>query len=170
MLTALVHLGVDHVDRTSLTCRRWVVIGAIIVFVLTICLITRYPPNATIIDGRYINRRRIKRGGGPVRYTGWTVPSYGQPQQQYGYTTDQYAYDMNNYPQGQRQYGQGQGDNQGPYGNNQGNAPAYYDVTQTGGQGIIPQSLQLIKAGGYQPPTSPPPAKKSFTKKLFSSK
>ena len=91
-------------------------------------------------DGRWINSRRIKSGGGPVRYTGWTAPTYNQSPQQYGYT-GQDSYGMNNYPPGQGQYPP-----QGPYGEpnyagqpqygNQGqNGPAYYDPTQGTGQG-----------------------------------
>jgi len=84
----------------------------------------------------------MKRGGGPVRYTGWTVPNYNQSQQQYGYTTGQQgAYDMNNYPQ-QGQYPQQQGglSYQGPpsvpYASPPapgvgGNTPVYFDATQT---------------------------------------
>jgi hypothetical protein len=92
-------------------------------------------------DRRCINARRIKRGGGPVRYTGWTVPSYNQSQQQYGYTNNQ-GYDMNNYPQqgpyqqtsyqGQPQY------NSAPYGNETAadNRPAYYDASASQNPGI----------------------------------
>jgi len=83
----------------------------------------------------------MKQGGGPVRYTGWTVPSYNQSQQQYGYSTGQQgAYDMNNYPQ-QGQYPQQQQQGgysyQGPPQNQyssppvDGNTPAYFDATQT---------------------------------------
>ena len=81
----------------------------------------------------------MKGGGGPVRYTGWTVPSYNQSQQQYGYSSGQQgAYDMNNYPQ-QGQYPQQQGGysyqgppNASPQGPGAaGNTPAYFDATQT---------------------------------------
>lgn len=93
---------------------------------------------------RCINSRRIKRGGGPVRYTGWTVPTYNQSQQHYGYTNDQNAHNMNNYPQGQGQYPPGQYPpaQQGQY-NYQGpqqvdsDGPAYFDATQTESQGNI---------------------------------
>ena len=86
----------------------------------------------------------MKRGGGPVRYTGWTVPSYNQSQQQYGYPTGQQgAYDMNNYPQqgpypqqqgtysyqGQPQEGYSNAPAVGATGN--ASQPAYYDATQT---------------------------------------
>ena len=79
---------------------------------------------------RLINRRRIMRGGGPVRYTGWSVPSYTQSQQQYGYT-DQPGYPMNP-PQGPYQpYPSAQG-----YGNpqpqNGQTAPGYYDASRNG--------------------------------------
>lgn len=81
----------------------------------------------------------MKRGGGPVRYTGWTVPSYNQSQQQYGYTggPQQGAYDMNNYPQ-QAPYTQQQGgySYQGQPQTQYSSPPpaanaAYYDATQT---------------------------------------
>lgn len=85
-------------------------------------------------DRRCINARRIKRGGGPVRYTGWTVPSYNQSQQQYGHTNNQ-GYDMNNYPQqGQYQQTSYQGQpqyNPTPYGNETAvdGRPAYFDAS-----------------------------------------
>jgi Chitin synthesis regulation, resistance to Congo red len=102
-----------------------------------------------------MNKRRIKRGGGPMRYTGWTVPSYNQSQAQYGYPTNQQggaygqnAYNMNSYPPYGQQGAQGA---QGAYGQqgqynysqptnasaaNTGHASnqAYYDATQTEAQ------------------------------------
>ena len=103
------------------------------------------------VNGRYINSRRIKRGTGPVRYTGWTVPTYNQSQQQYGYTPNQNAYGMNNYPPGQYPPGQQpqysyQGQQQ--YGNQappvQSDGPAYYDATQNGGQGTCPRCVSEL--------------------------
>src|SRR2546423_959752 len=94
-------------------------------------------------DRRFVNARRIKRGGGPVRYTGWTVPAYNQPQTQYGYTGNQ-GYDMNNYPQqGQYQQTSYQGQpqyNSAPYGNQTAadNRPAYYDASASQNPGITP--------------------------------
>lgn len=99
---------------------------------------------STLSQYRCINRRRIKRGGGPVRYTGWTVPTYNQSQQQYGYATDNH--NMNNYSQQpQAPYSSGNQAYQGQpgytagqdYGNNAAQSgPAYYDATQTQEQGI----------------------------------
>jgi hypothetical protein len=88
---------------------------------------------------RCINSRRMKRGGAPVRYTGWTVPTYNQSQQHYGYTNDQNAANMNNYPQDSYPPGQYPPAQQGAY-SYQGPAPAgpaYYDATQTAGQGAV---------------------------------
>jgi hypothetical protein len=91
------------------------------------------------INDRCINSRRIRRGGGPVRYTGWTVPTYNQSQQQYGYPEN--TYNLNNNPHGQYPAGQyAEQSYQGPpapaaYGAPAG-APAYYDATQTGGNQI----------------------------------
>jgi hypothetical protein len=85
-----------------------------------------------MVNNRCINARRIRRGGGPVRYTGWTHPTYSQSQQQYGYTTDQNAYNMNNYPQQDQNNYQGQpqyNGTTGPYAND---GPAYYDATKSG--------------------------------------
>src|SRR5271154_7217254 len=96
-----------------------------------------------ITDYRCINSRRIKRGGGPVRYTGWTVPTYNQSQQQYGYADN--AYNMNNNPQGQYPPGQyAQQSYQGgpstdypaPTGA-PGGAPVYYDASQTSAGGNL---------------------------------
>jgi Chitin synthesis regulation, resistance to Congo red len=87
-----------------------------------------------------VNRRRIKRGGAPYRYTGWTVPTYNQSQQQYGYTGGQNSYNMNNYPSGPNQYSQGQYNygTEPQYGNNAATrAPAYFDASQPGAAGII---------------------------------
>jgi hypothetical protein len=97
-----------------------------------------------VTEYRCINSRRIKRGGGPVRYTGWTVPTYNQSQQQYGYTDN--AYNMNNNPQGQYPPGQyAQQSYQGaPATGAPGGTPAYYDATQTGAPGgnlIHPEML-----------------------------
>ena len=110
-------------------------------FVIFICLLMRYnvPARYSPLIPSCVNSRRMKRGGGPVRYTGWTVPSYNQSQQQYGYSSGQQgAYDMNNYPQ-QGQYPQQQGGysyqgppNASPQGPGAaGNNPAYFDATQT---------------------------------------
>lgn len=86
-------------------------------------------------DDRCINARRIKRGGGPVRYTGWTVPSYNQSQQQYGYTGNQ-GYDMNTYPQqGPYQQTSYQGQPQAPYNGTNPNTPAYFDASVSQGTG-----------------------------------
>ena len=101
---------------------------------------SRLPP--MLMMHRCINSRRIKRGGGPVRYTGWTVPTYNQSPQQYGYTNDQNAYNTNTYPQGPYPPGQypptqqGQYSYQGPpqAGNT---GPAYYDATQTSAEGSV---------------------------------
>jgi hypothetical protein len=99
-----------------------------------------------------MNKRRMKRGGAPMRYTGWTVPSYNQSQAQYGYATQQQggaygqnAYNMNSYPPYGQQGGQGAQGAQGQhnysqptnaYGANegQGTNQAYYDATQTEAQ------------------------------------
>jgi hypothetical protein len=103
-----------------------------------------------------MNKRRIKRGGAPMRYTGWTVPSYNQSQAQYGYPTNQpggqNAYQMNNYPpygqpgaqgaqgaygqQGQYNYSQPTNAPTNTYAANNGHASnqAYYDATQTEAQ------------------------------------
>ena len=83
-----------------------------------------------------------------MRYTGWTVPSYNQSQQQYGYTANQ-GYDMNAYPQ-QGQYGQTsyQGApqyNQTPYGNDPTvNQPAYYDASASANAGISDRVLKVL--------------------------
>lgn len=108
-----------------------------------LCMYTVYPIYLQLVMMyRCINARRIKRGGGPVRYTGWTVPAYNQSQQQYGYTSDQNAYNMNNYPQGQYPPGQNPPAQQGQYSyqapQQVGNDGAvYYDATQTEAQGIV---------------------------------
>lgn len=96
-----------------------------------------------------------------MRYTGWTVPTYNQSQQQYGY--DQNAYNMGPQGQGGQYAYQGQpqgeplgGPNAGPVNN----GPAYYDATQTANQGNT-SNVSLICGTdciGYQPPTYPPPA------------
>ena len=119
----------------------------------------RLPPMLTMY--RCINSRRIRRGGGPVRYTGWTVPTYNQSQQQYGYTNDQNTYNMNNYPQASVPPAeQGQYSYQGPPQVESG-GPAYYDATQTSAQGTVLVVFSgLIFIGGYQPPAFPPPAGK----------
>jgi hypothetical protein len=91
-----------------------------------------------VTDCRCVNSRRIKRGGGPVRYTGWTVPTYNQSQQQYGYTDN--AYNMNNNPQGQYPQQSYQGAPATGYAaptGAPGGGPAYYDATQTGAGGIL---------------------------------
>jgi hypothetical protein len=92
-----------------------------------------------------------------MRYTGWTVPSYHQSQQQYGHATNQLgayggqnAYQMNNYPPYELQQGgadgqQGQYNYSHPtnaYAANEGNAnqSAYYDATQTEAQNGRPRS------------------------------
>ena len=114
--------------------------------------------------GRCINSRRIKRGGVPVRYTGWTVPTYNQSQQQYGY--DQNAYNMNNYAQqgGQPSYqGQPQYENHDfgtVDGGNNAPGPTYYDATQTGAPGSSCLIFDIDNLGGYQAPAYPPPAGK----------
>src|SRR5271155_3777874 len=88
-------------------------------------------PRYTPLISRCVNSRRMKRGGGPVRYTGWTVPTYNQSQQQYGYTNGQNSYNMNSSPQGQTSY---QGAPQ--YGNQaETTGPAYYDASQSGATG-----------------------------------
>lgn len=121
---------------------------------------TVYRNTGRCLTGSYINRRRMRQGGGPLRYTGWTVPSYSQSQQQYGYTTDQNAYNMNNYPPGRGQYSyQGQPQN-GNYPPEQINAPGYYDATRTQA-GNIHNICPVDNTGGYQPPAYPPTAGKT---------
>ena len=77
-----------------------------------------------------------------MRYTGWTIPSYNQSQQQYSYTQNQNSYPISGYPQ------QGQSGQYPPYqgqynysqparaGNDgaQGTQAAYYDATRTEAQ------------------------------------
>jgi hypothetical protein len=78
-----------------------------------------------------------------VRYTGWTVPSYNQSQQQYGYTGN--TYNMGNYPQqGQAQgYYGGQVIPGGGPGYNSGTANAYYDATRAEPQSKSPCKFEL---------------------------
>ena len=103
-----------------------------------------------LIDSRCVNSRRIKKGGGPVRYTGWTVPTYNQSQQQYGYTGQQ-GYNMNVPPQHSYQGA--------PMPQPAGQPTAYYDASQSAGQGS--SILSGAKNIGYQPPPYPPPAAKA---------
>lgn len=68
-----------------------------------------------------------------MRYTGWTVPTYNQSQQQYGYAAGQPGYNMNSYPQGQ-----GPQAYQGAPGAPQNSGAAYYDASQPAGAGSNP--------------------------------
>lgn len=99
-----------------------------------------------------VNRRRMKRGGAPYRYTGWTVPMYNNPQQQYNYPN---TYNMNSYPQGQGGSYQGQPQ----HGDYENNAPVYYDATRTQA-GNVSRIPLVDSTDGYQAPSYPPPVGK----------
>lgn len=125
---------------------RWILLGVIVGLAVLSWL---------IICG--CNRRRTRRGYGPVKYTGWATPGFTAPQQT-GTTQGQYPMQSTNtYPAAAGNHNNTTGGANAPYNYNQ---PSQYpQPNNTYSNQTYYNAPQNAPPTYYQPPTSAAPAR-----------